>query len=119
MRGGYRGCHATGALNAKGVACAMKVLVWLIPIFPALAVLLNGLLGRRIIRDKAHLLGVGSVGLSLLCALIVILRVIFDPEHAVHAKLYPWVFAGSFSVDMGLMVDPLSAIMLFVVCGVG
>ena len=97
----------------------MKVLVWLIPIFPALAVLLNGLLGRRFIRDKAHLLGVGSVGLSLLCALIVILRVIFDPEHAVHAKLYPWIFAGSLSVDMGLMVDPLSAIMLFVVCGVG
>ena len=97
----------------------MKVLVWLIPIMPAVAVLLNGLLGRRLLRDKAHYLGVGSVGLALLFALIVIFRVIADPQHPIEAKLYPWIFAGTFSVDMGLMVDSLSAVMLFVVCGVG
>jgi NADH-quinone oxidoreductase subunit L len=97
----------------------MNVLVWLIPIFPALAVLLNGLLGRRVFRDRAHVLGVGSVGISLLLALIVIIRVIASPSHPIHAKLYTWVFAGSFAADMALLVDPLSAIMLFVVCGVG
>ena len=97
----------------------MRLLVWLIPILPAAAVLLNGLLGRRVLRDKAHYIGVGSVGLALLFALIVIFRVIADPEHPIEAKLYPWIFAGSFSVDMGLMVDSLSAVMLFVVCGVG
>ena len=97
----------------------MKLLVWLIPILPAAAVLINGLLGRRVLRDKAHYIGVGSVGLALLFALIVIFRVIADPEHPIEAKLYPWIFAGSFSVDMGLMVDSLSAVMLFVVCGVG
>jgi NADH-quinone oxidoreductase subunit L len=97
----------------------MNVLVWLIPIFPALAVLLNGLLGRRYVRDRAHLLGVPSVGLSLLCALVVIFRVIADPGQPIHAKLYTWIFAGSFSADMAFLVDPLSAIMLFVVCGVG
>jgi NADH-quinone oxidoreductase subunit L len=97
----------------------MNVLVWLIPVFPALAVLLNGLLGRRVFRDKAHLLGVGSVGMSLLLALIVIIRVIADPGHPIHAKFYTWMFAGSFSADMAFLVDPLSAVMLFVVCGVG
>ena len=97
----------------------MKVLVWLIPIFPALAVLLNGLFGRRVIRDKAHLLGVGSVGCSLVCALIVILRVIANPSEPIKAKLYTWIFAGSFTADMAFQVDALSAIMLFVVCGVG
>jgi len=97
----------------------MKVLVWLIPIFPALAVLLNGLLGRLAIRDKAHILGVGSVGGSLVCALIVIIRLIMNPSEPIKAKLYTWIFAGSFSADMALQVDTLSAIMLFVVCGVG
>jgi NADH-quinone oxidoreductase subunit L len=97
----------------------MKVLVWLIPIFPALAVILNGLLGRRFIRDKAHWLGAGSVGISLILALIVIIRIIAAPDHPIHAKFYTWIFAGSLSVDMAFMVDPLSAIMLFVVCGVG
>jgi NADH-quinone oxidoreductase subunit L len=98
---------------------AMKVLVWLVPIFPALAVLLNGLFGRRYLRDKAHLLGVSSVGLALVCALVVIFRVIADPGQPIHAKLYTWIFAGSFSADMAFLVDPLSAVMLFVVCGVG
>lgn len=97
----------------------MNVLVWLIPIFPALAVLLNGLLGRRTIRDKAHLLGVGSVGCALVCALIVILRLIMNPSEPIKAKLYTWIFAGTFAADMSLQVDTLSAIMLFVVCGVG
>jgi len=97
----------------------MKVLVWLIPIFPALAVLINGLLGRLAIRDKAHILGVGSVGCALVCALIVILRLIMDPSEPIKAKLYTWIFAGSFAADMALQVDTLSAIMLFVVCGVG
>ena len=97
----------------------MNVLVWLIPAFPALAVLLNGLLGRRVFRDRAHILGVGAVGMSLLLALIVIIRVIANPSQPIHAKLYTWVFAGSFTADMAFLVDPLSAIMLFVVCGVG
>lgn len=97
----------------------MNLLVWLIPIFPALAVLLNGLLGRTKIRDKAHILGVGSIGCSFICALLVILRLIFNPSEPIKAKLYPWIFAGSLSVDMGFQVDSLSAIMLFVVCGVG
>jgi NADH-quinone oxidoreductase subunit L len=97
----------------------MKVLVWLIPLVPALAVLLNGLLGQRFFRDRAHILGVGSVGISLLLALIVIIRVIADPSHPIHATWFTWVFAGSFAADMALLVDPLSAVMLFVVCGVG
>ncbi len=97
----------------------IKVFVWLIPLIPALAVLLNGLLGRRVIRDKAHILGVGSVGISLILALIVIIRMIAYPDQPIHAKWFTWIAAGTFKADMALLVDPLSAIMLFVVCGVG
>ena len=86
----------------------MKLLVWLIPLFPALGALINGLLGRRFTRERAHLIAVGSVGISLLLALIVIIRTIFNPSEPIHAKLYTWVFAGEFSADMALLVDPLS-----------
>ncbi len=97
----------------------MKLLVWLIPLFPALGALINGLLGSRYTRDKAHYVAVGSVGISLVLALIVVIRVIADPTHAIRAKAFTWIYAGSFQADMALMVDPLSAIMLFFVCGVG
>ncbi len=97
----------------------MKLLVWLIPLFPALGALINGLFGKRYTRDKAHIVAVGAVGISLVLALIVIIRVIADPHHPIHAKAFTWIFAGSFQADMALLVDPLSAIMLFFVCGVG
>ena len=42
-----------------------------------------------------------------------------NPSEPIQAKLYTWIFAGSFTADMGFQVDTLSAIMLFVVCGVG
>jgi NADH-quinone oxidoreductase subunit L len=49
----------------------------------------------------------------------VIFRLILNPSEPIKAKLYTWIFAGTFAADMSLQVDALSAIMLFVVCGVG
>ena len=43
------------------------LLIKLIPIFPLLAVISNGLLGSRYSHDVAHRLAWGSVGLSFLC----------------------------------------------------
>jgi NADH-quinone oxidoreductase subunit L len=42
-----------------------------------------------------------------------------NPSEPIKAKLYTWIFAGAFTADMGFQVDTLSAVMLFVVCGVG
>ncbi|MBI1988061.1 MAG: NADH-quinone oxidoreductase subunit L [Nitrospinae bacterium] len=96
----------------------MSQYVWLIPLFPILAVLINGLFGRKYIRDKAHYLAVGSVGLSLLVAIGIFIEVAFLGGGGDYI-LYPWIFSGQLSVNVGFLVDPLSAIMLMVVCGVG
>ena len=47
------------------------LLVILIPVFPLIAVILNGLLGNRYSHDRAHQLAWGSVLLSFLCAISV------------------------------------------------
>ena len=60
----------------------MKVLVWLIPILPALAVLVNGLLGRLSFVIKPISWRVGAVGLSFLFSLLVILRTLLFPAAA-------------------------------------
>ncbi|MBI3092493.1 MAG: NADH-quinone oxidoreductase subunit L [Candidatus Tectomicrobia bacterium] len=92
--------------------------VWLIPALPAAGVIINGLLGNRYIKERAHYVGVGSTALSLLVALFVIGAAIKNPgPHNV--RLFDWVVAGSLHVDVAFLVDPLSAVMLFVVCGVG
>ena len=116
---GLCGHGFNGVLCDEEMAYTMKVLVWLIPLLPAFGALINGLLGQRVTRDRAHIVAVGTVGISLILALITIVTVILDPHHPIQAKAFTWVVAGSFHADMALMVDPLSAIMLFVVCGVG
>ena len=95
-----------------------EIIVILIPVFPLIAVLVNGLVGHRYSPDLAGKIACGSVGLSFLCALTVFLSVMLDPTPR-EIIAYSWIFGGNFHVDLGFLIDPLSAIMLMVVTGVG
>ncbi|MFQ6110725.1 MAG: NADH-quinone oxidoreductase subunit L, partial [Nitrospinota bacterium] len=92
--------------------------VWLIPFFPALGVVINGLLGSRYIKDRAHWVGVTSVALSLAVTLVVAYQAIFHGLRGTNT-LFTWVVAGDFRVEASFLIDPMSVIMLLVVAGVG
>jgi NADH-quinone oxidoreductase subunit L len=92
--------------------------VWLIPLFPALGVGINGLLGRRYIKDQAHYPAIISVGLSLLVATVVFAEVALGGGGG-DIVLYQWIVGNGLEVNVGFLVDPLSVVMLMVVCGVG
>jgi NADH-quinone oxidoreductase subunit L len=94
------------------------LLIKLIPVFPLLAVLLNGLAGKRYSHEIAHRLAWGSVGLSFLCTLGVFVDVVQSgTAHEVVA--YQWIFGGDLTINLAYLVDPLTCIMLLVVTGVG
>ena len=94
------------------------LLVILIPVFPLIAVLVNGLLGQRYATDLAGRIAVGSIGLSFLCAVAVVAGVISDPTPR-EVIAYAWIFGGDLHVNFGFLIDPLTAVMLMVVTGVG
>ena len=94
------------------------LLVILIPVFPLIAVLVNGLLGHRYAVDLAGRLAVGSIGLSFLCAVAVVTGVLSDPTPR-EVIAYSWIFGGDLHVNFGFLIDPLTAVMLMVVTGVG
>jgi NADH-quinone oxidoreductase subunit L len=96
----------------------MAKLIWLVPLFPLLGAIVNGLWGRKYIRDKAHIPAIVSTAISLFVALLVIGAVVADPK-ATEVVLFDWIVAGPLSVQMGFLADPLSAMMLLVVAGVG
>jgi NADH-quinone oxidoreductase subunit L len=96
----------------------MAKLIWLVPLFPFLGAIVNGLWGRRYIRDKAHIPAIVSTALSLFFALLVIGDIVADPR-ATQVVLFDWMVAGPLSIQMGFLADPLSAMMLLVVTGVG
>ena len=94
------------------------LLVILIPVFPLIAVLVNGLLGHRYSTDLAGRIAVGSIGLSFLCAVAVVAGVLSDPAPR-EVIAYSWIFGGDLHVNFGFLIDPLTAVMLMVVTGVG
>lgn len=90
----------------------------LIPLFPAFGALLNGLLGRRFIRKKAHWVAVPAVFLSFLFSLAVFLSLLQTPP-GYEISLYTWVASSDFEASFGFLLDTLSVTMLLIVTGVG
>jgi NADH-quinone oxidoreductase subunit L len=96
--------------------------VWLIPLFPLIGFLINGLFGKKI-KNEAVIGGIGTlmIFLSFLVSCGILMQMIgLPPEQRVFEKvLFPWIHSGNFKADMAFLVDPLSVIMIMVVTGVG
>jgi NADH-quinone oxidoreductase subunit L len=93
---------------------------WLLIAIPAASAAILLLLGRRADR-WGHWLGVGSVGVSFLLGLayFVSLRGLPGPYRAADRKLFDFIDVGGFKVGFGLLFDPLSAIFVLLITGVG
>ncbi len=96
-------------------------LLWLVPILPLLGALLNGLGAGRLPRKVVSAIGVGSVGAALVIALGCFATLLGMPgeERFFAQTLFSWIDSGDLSVAVRLGLDPLSAVMMLVVTGVG
>lgn len=92
--------------------------LFLIPLLPLAAFAINFLLGRKFIKNNAHLIAVPAVFGSWLVSLLVLFDV-RDKDHAISQHLFTWIPSGDFHIDVNLYVDQLTAIMLMVVTTVG
>lgn len=99
----------------------MIELVWLIPIFPLIGFLINGLFGRSFSEKTIGWIGAGSVGASFVVAVSIFLEILNLPpgSRSVQTIVYSWIWSGDLNVPVGFLVDPLSLIMIMVVSGVG
>jgi len=95
--------------------------VWLVPFLPLLGFLINGLLGKKLGKSAVSWVGCGSVGLSFLVSIGVFFELLKYPpaQRLIQKIVFPWVWSGSFRIDIGFQVDPLSTVMILVVSGVG
>ncbi len=93
-------------------------MVALIPLFPALGALVNGLFGRRFIKDKAHVVAVGASGLSFVVTMILFLGFL-KSGHSYEVAVFDWIAVEPLRIQIAFLVDPLSMIMAMIVTGVG
>ena len=90
--------------------------LWLIPILPLAGAAINGLTAQKASEQRIGAIAVGSVALSFLLALR---AVWMTAGAAVLEKHFDWVSAGAFHAGFDFYLDPLSAVMVLVVTGVG
>jgi len=98
--------------------------VWLIPLFPALGFLINGLIGRwwRLNKTFVSWVACSALGLSFLFSILVFIGLLrLPPESRVAIPdkvLFDWIVSGGLKTVIGYKVDPLSIVMALVVTGV-
>src|SRR5512136_386154 len=94
--------------------------VWLIPLFPAVGFLINGLFGRRLGKKVVSWVGPSVIGLSFLTSILIFFELIGRPPTQRHFEkvIFDWVVSGSFQTVIGYQIDPLSILMALVVSGV-
>src|SRR5437899_2885143 len=105
--------------------------VWLIPLFPLAGAALMLLVGKRLQNSAVSAVCVGSVFSSFLFSLGAVWQLLQRPaaERVAQKILFEWVPAGltqtssgklvNFVAEFGFLLDPLSAVMVLVVTGVG
>ena len=105
-------------------------LIWVIPLFPAVGFVVNGLFGKRLFsKPVIDVVGCGSVFISFTFALFAVLELVGLEEPSYSRTVFEWINAGAaqtsageltrFSIEWGFLLDPLSAIMVLVVTGIG
>ena len=94
---------------------------WLVPAFPLAGFAVLVAAGRRLGEPRAGWLATVAMAGSFVSSVAVFVSLMArDPvERRFVATLFEWVPAGDFSVDAGLLVDPLSVTMALFVTGVG
>ncbi len=92
----------------------MKSLLVLIPLAPLFGSLMAGLLGRTIGKTGAHLATILGVAVALFISLFVANEVFSHGFHFNEA-LYTWITIGTLPLQIGFLIDPLTATMMVVV----
>jgi NADH-quinone oxidoreductase subunit L len=95
----------------------------LMPALPLLGFLVNGVVGHRLHARAAGAIGVAAAAGAFAAALAAVHSLLLLPVgeevRVLEASLGEWIGAGSFSTSLGFSLDPLSAVMVLVVTGVG
>jgi NADH-quinone oxidoreductase subunit L len=99
----------------------MTEIFWLIPFIPAISTFVLVVFGRKLPKKYVSYQACLAVFASFIISVISFIGLLKTPhEHYPIVKnLFSWISSGNFDVSLSLQFDPLTAIMVMVVSGVG
>src|SRR5450631_1727520 len=99
----------------KGEARMNPQVLLAIVLLPLAAAIIAGLLGNRIGRVASHSVAIGAVALACALSLHILWQIYWLGVPTFDAAVYTWLVSDSVSMQVGFLVDRLSALMMAVV----
>ncbi|HSD67976.1 MAG TPA: NADH-quinone oxidoreductase subunit L [Woeseiaceae bacterium] len=82
---------------------------------PLIAAIIAGLFGRQIGRSVSHWLTILAVGLSFALSVLVLKHLYFDGGQSENYSVYTWAVSDGLRMEVGFLIDRLTALMMVVV----
>jgi len=93
----------------------MQSIYLTIALAPLAAAVIAGLFGRTIGRAGAHSVTIAGVGLSCVLSFYVLYQILFKGQAPYNGVVYTWLVSDGLTMDVGFLIDRLSAMMMVVV----
>ncbi len=93
---------------------SMKTIYLLIPLSPLAGAIIAGLFGWKIGKVGAHVVTILGVTVSFVLSAFVVLPDVLA-GHVFNGPVYTWGVSGNIPMEIGFLIDPLSALMMTVV----
>src|SRR6202035_5352551 len=97
----------------------MSNYVYLVPLFPLIGFLINGLFRKSISKSLAGFIGSAMILASFIVSAGIFFQVKQEGFQPVTVTLFQFIHAGNLKIPFSFLVDPLSTIFLLIVTGVG
>ncbi|MFQ5935527.1 MAG: NADH-quinone oxidoreductase subunit L [Acidiferrobacterales bacterium] len=92
----------------------MKIIYLAIPLACLAGSIIAGVFGWRVGRRGAHRAAILGVAVSFFLSLLVFRDVVVD-GHSFNGRVYTWAVSGGIPLEIGFLIDPLTAVMIVVV----
>ena len=96
-------------------------MLFLIPLLPLLGFLVNASVGRRLAKQTSGAVACAAMIASFAVSAAMVWALVgLEPEsRAISTRAFTWIASGELTVPLTLRLDPLSAVMILVVSGIG
>lgn len=96
----------------------MTNLIYLVPLFPLLGFLINGLGRNYLSKTLTAVIGSGSILASFIISVLSFLEV-KNSGAATIVNVFPFISTEAINIDFAFQVDPLSVLFLLIITGIG
>ncbi|MBS1599030.1 MAG: NADH-quinone oxidoreductase subunit L [Bacteroidetes bacterium] len=97
----------------------MSKIVYLVPLFPLIGFLLNGLLRKSLSKSLAGVIGCGVLLASFVVSLVIFLDVRKEGFEPIIVNLFDFIHTGKINIPFAFQVDQLSVLFMLIITGVG